>query len=300
MTIHMNTLPDTAIQPPIQRPGTRNLALAATRLGLQLYARYSTEAAGKLVNQQFFKPHRLPMPSRYEYLLDEADSHTQLKHGAQVLPVYSWGDGPVILGVHGWGGAGIQFGAYIQPLVAAGYRVVLFDAPAHGRAQGERTNLYEMTAVVGKVARQIGPVHAVLAHSLGSIAAARAVVDGLAVQHLVMLAPPADLAAVVNGVADELQLPADVLANHRHRMEQQFGADVWPRLSLLELAPRLKAQGLVVVDYGDRSVPPDQSERVHQRWPGSQILRTQGLGHHRLLWDSDVVERVVGQVTASA
>lgn len=300
MTAQMKNLSDAAIKLTQPRKKDRNLRLDAARLGLQLYARFSPEGAGKLVERLFFKPGRLPMPSRYEYLLDEADSHTQLRHGPHTLPVYSWGSGPTILGVHGWSGAGIQFGAYIKPLVAAGYRVVLFDAPAHGRAQGERTDLYEMTEVVSKVGASFGPVHGIIAHSLGCIAAARALVDGLEAKHLVMLAPPASLLAVVEGFGGQLQLPDSLIARHRRRMEDRFGASVWARLSLEDLVPCLTQRGLVVIDSDDASVPAEQGERVHRNWPGAQILRTQGLGHHRLLRSPEVVERVFGQLTSLA
>ena len=39
---------------------------------------------------------------------------------------------PSVYLVHGWGGRGSQLAAFVEPLVAAGHRVVLFDAPSHG------------------------------------------------------------------------------------------------------------------------------------------------------------------------
>lgn len=300
MTIQMRTLPGTVINPSRPQPKPWNVRLGAMRLGLQLYARVSPERAGELINRMFFTPGRLPMPSRYEYLLDQADSYTQLRHGPHTLPVYSWGEGPTVLAVHGWSGAGIQFGAYVEPLVKAGYRVVLFDAPAHGRAQGVRTDLYEMTEVIRKVGNHFGPVHGVIAHSLGSIAAARALVEGLDAKHLVMLAPPASLSSVVNAMADKLQLPASVLADHRRRIEARFGINVWANLSLEALAPRLTQRGLVVIDDDDNAIPAHQSNRVYHNWAEARLLRTQGLGHHRLVWNPEVMATVIRQLTSQA
>ncbi|SFL91075.1 alpha/beta fold hydrolase [Marinobacter zhejiangensis] len=293
MTIHMRNL-STATAPQTQ---PRNFQHEALRLGLQLYTRLSAEGAAKLVERLAFTPDRLPMPSRYEYLLDLADSHTQLHHGPHTLPIYSWGDGPTILGVHGWSGAGIQFGAYIEPLVAAGYRVVLYDAPAHGRAQGERTDLYEMTEVLAKVAHQVGPLHAIIAHSLGSIAAGRALVDGLDASRLVLLAPPASLSEVVNEMGHQMGLSTDALAEHRKRMETRFGGDVWQQLSLEELAPQLRQQGLVVIDSDDADVSADQSARVYHNWPDSELMSADGLGHHRMLRAPQVVDAVADFLT---
>ncbi|RYV49413.1 alpha/beta fold hydrolase [Pengzhenrongella frigida] len=48
------------------------------------------------------------------------------------LAVEAWGDGPPVYLAHGWGGWRGQMGAFITPLVEAGYRVVVLDAPGHG------------------------------------------------------------------------------------------------------------------------------------------------------------------------
>ena len=280
-----------------ERPTTHKVegpkGFSPIRLALQLYGRMAPEKAGRLVNRMAFRPSRLPMPSRYEYLLDNADSYTQLQHGARTIPVYSWGQGPVILGVHGWAGAGIQFGAWVNPLVEAGYRVVLFDAPAHGRAQGESTNLFEMAEVVARVAASVGRVHGVLAHSIGCIAAARAIADGLKPDYLVMLSPPVSLTAVMDNLGRQLGLSQDVLAVHLQLMEERFGKSVWEQLDLEALSRTLTQRGLMVIDDDDTSISPDESERVFNNWENANVLRTRGLGHHRLLWSPMVVDTVL-------
>ncbi|WP_428397045.1 alpha/beta hydrolase [Marinobacter salarius] len=280
-----------------ERPTTHKVegpkGFSPIRLALQLYGRMAPEKAGRLVNRMAFRPSRLPMPSRYEYLLDNADSYTQLQHGARTIPLYSWGQGPVILGVHGWAGAGIQFGAWVNPLVEAGYRVVLFDAPAHGRAQGESTNLFEMAEVVARVAASVGRVHGVLAHSIGCIAAARAIADGLQPDYLVMLAPPVSLTAVMDNLGRQLGLSQNVLAVHLQLMEERFGKSVWEQLDLEALSRTLTQRGLMVIDDDDTSISPDESERVFNNWENANVLRTRGLGHHRLLWSPMVVDTVL-------
>ena len=277
----------------IQQPAPRRAGLSATRLALQLYARVAPQKAGQLVNRMAFRPSRLPMPLRYEYLLDKADSYTQLQHGAHSIPVYSWGKGPVVLGVHGWAGAGIQFGAWVNPLVEAGYRVVLFDAPAHGRAQGSSTDLFEMAEVTAKVADSVGQVHGILAHSMGCIATARAIKDGLNSQHLVMLAPPLSLTAVMGNLGQQLGLSQDVLDVHLRLMEERFGQSVWDKLDLEALSRSLTQRGVIVLDDDDTSVAPNESERISTNWQAAQVLRTRGLGHYRLLWSPLVIETVL-------
>ncbi len=292
MTSQLNTQSEFFQRPAVQK-APRDAGFSATRLALQLYGKVSPQKAGRLVNRMAFRPSRLPVPIRYEYLLDNADSYTQLQHGARTIPVYSWGEGPVILGVHGWAGAGIQFGAWVNPLVEAGYRVVLFDAPAHGRAQGESTDLFEMADVTVRVAASVGRVHGVLAHSIGCIAITRAIADGLKANYLVMLAPPAGLTAVMDNLGQQLGLSQEVLAVHLQLMEDRFGKSVWEQLNLEALSQSLTQQGLIVIDDDDTSISPDESQRISNNWENANVLRTRGLGHHRLLWSPMVVETVL-------
>jgi hypothetical protein len=41
----------------------------------------------------------------------------------------SWGDGPAVYLVHGWGGCRAHLGVFVKPLVEAGHRVIAFDLP---------------------------------------------------------------------------------------------------------------------------------------------------------------------------
>jgi pimeloyl-ACP methyl ester carboxylesterase len=292
MTSQLNTQPE-IFRHSSQARAPANLGLSATRLALQLYGRVSPRKAGRLVHRMAFRPARLPMPIHYEYMLDKTDSYTQLQHGSRTIPVYSWGQGPVILGVHGWAGAGIQFGAWIEPLLEAGYRVVLFDAPAHGRAQGESTDLFEMADVITRVAASVGRVHGVLAHSIGCIAAARAIADGLQPSYLAMLAPPVSLTAVMENLGRQLGLSPEVLSVHLKLMEERFGPLVWDQLDLQALSLSLTQRGLIVIDDDDTSISPAESQRVAGNWHNADVLRTSGLGHNHLLWSPMVVETVL-------
>ena len=294
MTIHAHWL-DNAPQKKVSlQPKSEPFALKALKTGIQLYARLSVEGAGKFINGLWFTPRRTGMGARFEHLLDRADSFTQLRFGAYDLPVYSWGDGPVVLCVHGWSGSGIQFGSMVEPLVRQGYRVVVFDAPAHGRAQGQKTNIFEMKQVVEQVAHLFGDIHAIIAHSLGSVASVLAVADGLKVDKLALLAPPATLESVVNIFGEQLEIPENVLNVHRRLLETEFGQDVWKRLDLLEYTSQLKADGLIISDLNDDEVSFEHGELIARDWHHARFLKTASLGHYKILKDTAVLTEISG------
>ncbi|GAA0842424.1 alpha/beta fold hydrolase [Marinobacter szutsaonensis] len=291
----INTRTATPVTGRLVSPADSKIALLGK--GINWLHRVSPTLAGNAVEHLFFTPGRLPAPSRYESLYEEADSYTQLRVGRQTIPVYSWGFGPTVLMVHGWSGAGIQFGAFVGLLVKAGYRVVTFDAPGHGRAQGLRTDLFEMSEAVYCVARSAGPLRAVVAHSIGSLALARALVDGVQAEHIFLLAPPRDLESVVEGFGRTLGISTELIAGQRARMEQRFGQSVWQQFSFDALAPELDGRGLIFVDQDDQQIPVGESESVFKNWRGAEVFRTQGLGHYRLLWHPQVVERVYDRLS---
>lgn len=297
MTIHssISTRNATRVTGRVVSPAYSKIALLGK--GMNWLHRVSPALAGNAVEHLFFTPSRLPVPNRYESLYEEAEGYTQLRVGHQTIPVYSWGFGPTVLMIHGWSGAGIQFGAFVVPLVKAGYRVVTFDAPGHGRAQGLRTDLFEMSEAVDRVAQSFGPLKAVVAHSIGSLALARAMADGVQAEHVFLLAPPSSLDSVVEGFGRTLGLSPELVALQRRRMEERFGESVWEQFSFDTLAPELPGRALIFVDRDDQQIPVNQSEIVFGKWPNAQLFRTQGLGHYRLLWHPQVIERVYDRLS---
>jgi pimeloyl-ACP methyl ester carboxylesterase len=54
---------------------------------------------------------------------------------------------------------------------------------------------------------------------------------------------------------------------------------------------------LVIHDADDASVPWQQGEMIAAAWPGARLMKTQGLGHGRILRDPAVVEAAVAFIS---
>ncbi|MDX1635205.1 MAG: alpha/beta hydrolase, partial [Marinobacter sp.] len=293
MTAHIQSNQSITWQDSLPAPGKAPWRFRALGKGINLFGRVAPEKAGRLANRLWFTPTRGGAGARYEYLLERPDTFTQLRFGAYDLPVFSWGAGPAVLFVHGWSGAGIQFGAMVEPLVRAGYRVVVFDAPGHGRAQGSRTDVFEIARVVREVAGIFGRVHGLVAHSVGSVAAVLAVAEGLAVDRLGLIAPPASLASVVRSFGAGLGLSQPVLDVHARLLEERFGKDVWQRLDLTRRVGQIGVPGLIISDRHDRQVPVQEGQSLAVHWPEARFLETRKLGHNRILESEQALAALV-------
>jgi len=79
-------------------------------------------------------------------------------------------------------------------------------------------------------------------------------------------------------------------------IEERYGV-LWENLEVARLAPRLRAQALVIHDRDDRHVPWTQGAQVAHLWPGARLMSTDGLGHGRILAD-DAVTRAAADFIA--
>lgn len=93
--------------------------------------------------EEFLTPAKKPLSESEQALLESATSFS-VPFGSVNIHAFRWGTGATILLVHGWGGYGLQLGAFVHPLLKAGYQVLAFDAPAHGNTVGVQSSGLEL------------------------------------------------------------------------------------------------------------------------------------------------------------
>jgi pimeloyl-ACP methyl ester carboxylesterase len=249
----------------------------------------------------FFTPRRGPLSPRVREFLATGRRRDLRLQGTRIA-TWEWGVGPTVALVHGWAGVGGQLAAFAPPLLAAGFRVVTFDAPGHGAAGGRRSSLVHFARALRAVVGPSGEAHAVIAHSLGAAATTLAMAQGLAVRRAVFIgatAGPRDWTAQFVrrfGIADR------VMARLRRRTEQKLGLR-WEDLDVVPMARRRREPLLVIHDRNDAEVPWSDGAAIAEAWPGAELVATAGLGHRRILRDATVVARsvaFVGETAATA
>lgn len=257
----------------------------------------SPKLTSKVALELFITPRRHRRPAREQTLLAGAQPLRFLS-GGQVLHGWSWGEGPAVMLVHGWEGRGAQLGEFVAPLVDAGYRVVTFDAPAHGDSPGRTAVASDLARAVHDLAEWIGGVHAVIAHSMGGIATAVAMQDGLRAERVVLIAPAAHPKEATDMLADILDLPPSVVAQVRHDLAARVGT-TWEQVVGARHYDGHSAPLLVFHDWDDKEVGMPTAQNIAQRWAGpSELVRTNGLGHRRILRDATTIQRTVDFIGA--
>lgn len=267
--------------------------MRALRRSFRHVDRFTPVLAGGIAEILFRTPPRGRRLPREERALAEA-KFSRTPFGTRSLPTWTWGTGPGVLLVHGWGGHAGRLASFVGPLTRAGCRVVAFDAPGHGAAPGRHSGLPEFVDAIRALTRTHGPFEALVGHSLGATAGALAARDGLRVPRLVLLAPPADPEKYWGRFTRYFRMPARTRDAMSARLERRYRTS-WAQLRVAGGA--CSAQMIVFHDRRDGTVPLADGLEIVRSWANARLVRTRGLGHHRILRDRSVIARTVSFVT---
>lgn len=281
--------------PSKKKPQNRTTVRLFFRLGMRALALVAPQKAEKVALDLFARPRRPRQPS--DPMTGLPSHRFTVDVGGDALAAWEWGQGPTVILTHGWSGHSGQMAAFVAPLVRAGYHVVAFDHPAHGQSAGKRATYHSLALALEVVGRRVGPVEAIIAHSLGATGAILALTRGLAAERVVLVAPPAESPSFARAFGHAIGLPRARIEGMIERIRVLNGGS-FDSLDSPRLATGLRARALVIHDAEDPDVPFAHGAAIASAWPGGRIERVEGLGHHKVLRDPAVIETAVAFVRA--
>lgn len=273
---------------PLSRVDARIVGL---RLGFQILGPLAPERAARVAERFFTRPPQHPLRPREEAFLATGEPFT-VNHAGQDLACWSWGSGPLVLLMHGWGSRAGRFRLFVPQLLQRGFRVVAFDGPGHGRTGGNSASLPQFAGALAAVAAVAGPVNAFIGHSLGGAAALFAMTRLVPPVPAVLIAAPSDPVVFWRRFVRHLAIPRPVRERLQENLERRFGV-TWSDLDLVPAAAALPTPLLVIHDKGDEDVPPENGREIAAAAPLGSLVLTEGLGHRAIMRDSGVVRRAV-------
>jgi pimeloyl-ACP methyl ester carboxylesterase len=261
------------------------------RAGFTVGGRCAPSLATKAAVWLFTKPRRSrPTPDEEESLARARSLFLPHKRGQ--LAVMEWGKGPAVLCVHGWSSRGLRFAGLVKPLTEAGYRVVAFDAPAHGRSSANHVDLMDFADSVMAVAERSGPIDAVVAHSFGAAATLQALERGLKCGKVIFLSALNGLRGPLDYMAEKLGIPPPVLKRVKSGFETRFGRSI-ESLEAVSIIPRLKLPPLLIChDAHDPLLPHHNALDVLRVWKDSCLVTTSAAWHGAIIDDPVVVNSI--------
>jgi pimeloyl-ACP methyl ester carboxylesterase len=260
-----------------------------------LESKTESQAIVKKVYRAFFAPNKYEVKSTDEAIIARGKNYRIPFDGGE-LAVTAWGEkGPAVLLMHGWGGARAQMTGFVEPLLAAGYRVVAYDQPAHGESNGKMTNVLEIAPTMDLVMKREGKFDVILAHSFGTLITSYALVKR-------NFPPPSKLVyfGAFNRLLDSLprfqvlaNLPDEIIDGLREMISENFGKDVLDAIVNENMVKQIQIPALMFHDRSDNVTPVEDSRAIANAWKEAQYVETNGLGHRGALQSAEIHEQVV-------
>ena len=209
------------------------------------------------------------------------------------IMVYEYGksDKKVLL-VHGWSGRGTQLFKIADALLKEGYSTVSFDAPAHGKSPGNSSIMLEFITSIFELEKQFGPFEMAIGHSLGGMAVLNAVKSGFHTDKIVVIGSGDIVQDIIDDFIKKLQLKPEISIKLRDHFENKYD-EAMDNYSAFKAAEAIEKPILVVHDENDYEVPVKAGININQHVKNGNLLLTQGLGHRKILGDTNVIQKII-------
>ena len=221
-----------------------------------------------------------------------------VRDGSCRISVSTIGDGPLVMFLHGWGGATVDMLPLAGAFARAGFRSVLFDMPGHGRSSGRESSLVEFMYAMRVVANAIGSPELLVGHSFGGAAAVFGVTElGFPLRGAVLVSPAPGPAYYVDRFARALGLSEERATGMLRRVVQRVGRPI-ESLDAIAAARRADVPALIMHDPRDREVPWRFALAMADAWRSSRLVAAPSLGHKRILRDPWTIDAAVSFANA--
>ncbi|NOT75919.1 MAG: alpha/beta hydrolase [Cyclobacteriaceae bacterium] len=270
--------------------------LTATRWLYPKLEKFAPFIAQRIFRFVFYVPIRYKVPEKEKELSRKAELTTIVVEGKSVQ-CYSWGDKalPYVLLVHGWAGRATQFRKFVQPLEAAGYRIIGFDGPAHGKSEGRHTSILQFEKTLHEIFKKFGEPVALITHSFGGAASLYSASHGLPIRKLINIASPTIADEILSTYLRAINGTWPSVTRFRKFVIEKTGKSFEEFTSMHAIKNLPHPIDLMLVhDEEDQDVYIINAEELIKAYPSAKLFKTRGLGHTRILKDDDVIRECVG------
>ena len=228
-----------------------------------------------------------------EFSLNRDIFFLKVKAINKTIKCYHWvGDGPKIILVHGWSGRATNMYKIIEKLNQNNFDVYAFDAPAHGESSGGNTNLPEFISCIESLASKLYPIHALLGHSLGGFASVYCAAKKIKLDKIILLCPVNNVFELFETFFNYTRLKEKTRNLMINYFIKKTGIIINSELSSEKLVKQIKAKILLIHDESDTQLSILESKKIKKNIAFGTFYFTKGLGHSRLLRNSNVVDRI--------
>lgn len=248
-------------------------------------------AAKAIIKRLFFRPTQYKDLTHHNETFEKATPHWVESDGLKIQ-YWTIGKGPWILFDHGWGGRGIQFHAFFDIFLNAGYGVIFFDNPGHGVSGGKTSNYFRFSNAILKIYNryQNKDMAGIVAHSLGGSAVINMLWKTGAKVPVVLIAPALDLMETLTRTFKQYGVPLSLFFDLISQIEVETGHQ-FNRENPKNLLAEIRSGITIIHDIEDRAIPFFDARTTALIHPHVNLIETSGLGHFKILSALSVIQK---------
>lgn len=225
---------------------------------------------------------------------DAMASAKQVRYGDNDGNVaWSWGEGPLVVLVHGWSGRAGQMAPLAVRIAALGFRAVALDVTGHGDSPGKHTHWRYFLRDIPALERRLGePVYAYVGHSAGALTMMAARHAGnISASRYVCICAPSHPFPPINVIQKKLAPRPAIIERYKNFIAQQFGT-TWDALFTGMVYRGLGANTLLFYDKTDRFVDHSEGDKVAAIAVGAKLIKTDRYSHAKILTAPEMLSEV--------
>jgi pimeloyl-ACP methyl ester carboxylesterase len=150
----------------------------------------------------------------------------------------------------------------------------------------------EFVVTILEIEKQFGPFEAAVGHSLGGMSLLNATKKGLAINRLAIIGSGDRIQDILDDFAAKMQLKQSTSIQLSLHFEKKIGEEM-DNYSGYKSAMEVSIPVLVIHDKNDTEVPVKAAIHIHKHLKNGELFLTDGLGHRKILGNSEVIEKVV-------
>lgn len=290
----------------MSKPGfSERMYLQYLRTKFSTIGKLSPTMAGKMAFNLFCTPYPKYKKTKAPAIFHQAKQISIKVNDGLLIKGFEWSpvkpNGKTILICHGYASHIYKFEKYVQPLLKNGFRILGFDAPAHGKSEGKFINIIIYKEAIEQIMQQCGPIDHFMGHSLGGITVAM-IAEQIShpLQHKFVLIAPATKTTTT--FANYFKM-----MHFSEPIKEGFYAEM-RKLSSLPIShfeadraiEKYPGPILWVHDEGDRVCPYADLINFQKKAPENiKFLITKGLGHNKVYKSAEVMDQIMAFLTPS-
>ncbi|MBO9698925.1 MAG: alpha/beta hydrolase [Sporocytophaga sp.] len=212
------------------------------------------------------------------------------------LKGYSWGtNGPAILLIHGWDSKAAHFKDFVPYLLAAGYKVVSFDGPAHGNSPGKQTDMIDFGDAVEALMRKTKDFKGIIAHSFGATSVVHKLshINDFPIEKLIAISCSFDPPGVLTRFGSFLCMRQPLISKLIQDFEKKY-PEASKTFKIKSYIRTVRAKDILLIhDKNDRVIPFNDTYELVEEWGNANFLLTENLGHKQIIKDPTVINHVI-------